>query len=146
MIRETTLFHYPILRAFSSNWFLCLFTCFIQLILNFSIFLFWTILLDHTLLLAVRLCDSVNWSISAILLFVILLYSIIGYLLVVDPAFEYINCLCDCLLLSTSITRTVRQTTQFCLAWLTNFQSYLICLHHTWMDWHLRYYNDRIVF
>ena len=84
--------------------------------MNFSIFLFLTILLDHILLLGVRLCDRVNWSTSAFSLYVIMLYTIIGSLLVVDPAIEYISRCCGILLLSASITRTVRQTTQYCLA------------------------------
>jgi len=109
-------------------------------------FLFSTILLYHTLLLAVRLCDRVNWSIFAFLLSIILLYSITGSLLAVDPAIEYISHFCDFLLFSVSNTRTVRKPTKYCLAWLSNFWSYLICLHHTHLDWHLKYYNDKIVF
>jgi len=70
--------------------------------LNFSIFLFSTILLDHTLLLTVRVCDRVNWSISAFSLSVILLYSITGSFLAVDPAIDYISHFYDFLLFSTS--------------------------------------------
>ena len=106
----------PILRSFSSIWFLCLLICFIHLLLNFGIFLFSTILLDHTSLLTVRLRDRVNWSISAFSLSVILLYSITGSLLVIDHAIEYISHFCDFLLFSASTLGLLENQPNF--AWL----------------------------
>jgi len=135
LIRETTLFDYPILMSFSSNWFLCLLTYFIHLLLNFSIFVFSTILLDHTLLLTVRLCDRVNWSISAFLLSVILLYSITGSFLGVDPAIEYISHFCDFLLFTAS-TLGLLENQPNC-AWhdleTSDYISY-VCITPIWID------------
>jgi len=103
--------------------------------LNFSIFLFSTILLDHTLLLTVRMCDRVNWSISTFSLSVILLYSITGSLLAVDPTIKYISHFCDFLLFSASTLGLLEnQPNSAWLDFTTSDYISSVCITPIWID------------
>jgi len=83
----------------------------------------------------VRLRDRVNWSIHAFSLFVILLYSITGYLLAVDLAIEYISHFCDFLLFSASTLGLLEnQPNSGWLELATSDHISSVCITPIWID------------